>query len=142
MPDQAPEAEHAVAFLVDQARVEAAPELTVLGSAVKVMVGANPETVTLTNWVAAPPVPLQVNSYSVVLESTPVDQVPLVATAPCQPPEEMQEVAFSELQLKVDMPPSATVVGEAVSVTVGACEVTTICADCETDPPGPVQVSV
>jgi hypothetical protein len=142
LPDQPPEAEHAVAFLVDQVSVEAWPEVTVLGSALSVTAGANPDTVTVADWVAVPPVPVQVNSYSVVLESAPVDQVPLVAKAPCQPPEAVHAVAFSELQLRVDSPPSATVVGDADSVAAGAAEVTTTSADCEAVPPGPVHVSV
>jgi hypothetical protein len=58
-----------------------------------------------------------------------VDHVPLVATAPCQPPEAVQAVASCEFQLKVDMPPLATVVGEADSVTMGAGEVATTSAD-------------
>ena len=142
LPDQPPEAEHAVAFLVDQVSVEAWPEVTVLGSALSVTAGANPDTVTVADWVAVPPAPVQVNSYSVVLESAPVDQVPLVAKAPCQPPEAVHAVAFSELQLRVDSPPSATVVGDADSVAAGAAAVTTTSADCEAVPPGPVHVSV
>jgi hypothetical protein len=58
-----------------------------------------------------------------------VDHVPLVATAPCQPPEAVQAVASCEFQLKVDMPPLATVVGDADSVTMGAGEVATTSAD-------------
>jgi hypothetical protein len=104
--------------------------------------GASPETVTVADCVAEPPVPVQVSSYSVVLESAPVDQVPLVATVPCQPPEVVQAVAFSELQFKADMPPLPTVVGDADSVTVGEAEATTTSADWEADPPGPLQVSV
>jgi hypothetical protein len=76
------------------------------------------------------------------LASAPVDQVPLVATAPLQPSAVLHEVAFCELQLNVALPPLATVVGEADSVTVGAGESTTTSADCEADPPAPVQVSV
>ena len=40
------------------------------------------------------------------------------------------------------MLPAATVVGEAVSVTMGVCVVTTTSADCAADPPGPVHVKV
>jgi hypothetical protein len=58
-----------------------------------------------------------------------VDQVPLVATTPCQPPEAVHVVASCEFQLKVDMPPLATVVGDADSVTMGAGEVATTSAD-------------
>jgi hypothetical protein len=127
---------------VDQISVEAVPKLTLLGSALNVTTGGNAETVTVADCIAEPPVPVHVNSYSVVLERAPVDQVPLVATAPCQPPEAVQAVASCEAQLKVDMPPLATVVGDADSVTVGAGEATTTSADCEADPPGPLQVSV
>jgi hypothetical protein len=129
VPDQAPEAEHEVAFLADQASVEAVPEVTVLGEALNVTSGGNAETVTVADCVAEPPAPVQVSSYSVVSESAPVDQVPLVATAPCQLPEAVQAVALAEFQLKVDMPPLAIVVGDADSVTVGAGVVTTTSAD-------------
>jgi hypothetical protein len=78
----------------------------------------------------------------VVLVSAPVDQVPLVATAPLQPPEAVHAVAFSDFQLRLDEPPLATVVGKAVNATVGVGEVTAISADVEAEPPGPVQVSV
>jgi hypothetical protein len=142
VPDHEPEAEHAVAFLVDQANVEAPPELTVLGLALNVTTGGNPETVTVADCVADPPGPVQVKPYSVVLESVPVDHVPLVATAPFQPSEAVHAVAFSDFQLRLDMPPLTTLAGEAASVTVGASRVTTTSADCEADPPGPVQVSV
>jgi hypothetical protein len=62
VPDQAPEAEHAVAFIADQVRVEAAPESTVLGAALRVTTGGNPETVTVADCVAEPPDPVQVSS--------------------------------------------------------------------------------
>jgi hypothetical protein len=141
-PDHEPEAEHAAALLVDHVSVEAAPELTVLGFALSVTTGGNPDTVTVADCVAEPPGPVQVSPYSVVLASAPVDHVPLVATVPFQPPEAVQVVAFSEFQLKVDMPPMPIVVGDVDKVTVGEGEVTTTSADCEADPPGPVQVSV
>jgi len=141
-PDHPPEAEHEVAFFVAQVSVVEAPELMVLGLAVSVTVGAEAETVTVVACVADPPVPVQVKAYSVVLESAPVDQVPLVPTAPCQPPEAVQAVAFAELQRTLDTPPLATVEGDAVSTIVGSGEVTTTSADCEVDPPPPVQVRV
>jgi hypothetical protein len=83
---------------------------------------------------------MQVNSYSVVFTTGPVDHVPLVATAPFQPPEAVHAVTLSEFQLRVELPPLATVVGEAVSVTVGG--VTTTSVDCEAEPAGPVHVKV
>jgi hypothetical protein len=59
-----------------------------------------------------------------------VDHVPLVGTAPCQPPEAVQAVASCEFQVKVDTPPLPIVVGDADSATVGAGEVpTTTSAD-------------
>jgi hypothetical protein len=131
-----------VAFFADQVSVDAVPELTVLGAALNVTSGCNAETVTVADCVAERPAPVQVSSYSVVLESAPVDQVPLVATVPFQPPAAVQAVALAEFQLKVDVPPLAIVVGDADSVTVGASVVTTTSADWEADPPGPLQVSV
>ena len=129
LPDQAPEAEQDVAFCADQASVAAEPKVTVLGTALSVTSGGDAETVTVADCIADPPVPVHVNAYSVVLERAPVDQVPFVATPPCQPPEAVQAVAFCEFQLKVDMPPLAIVVGDADRVTVGAGEVTTTSAD-------------
>jgi hypothetical protein len=142
VPDHPPEPEHEVAFFAVQVSVVEAPEVTVLGLAVSVTEGAEAETVTVADCVAEPPVPVQVNSYSVVLERAAVDQVPLVPTTPCQPPEAVQAVAFVELQRRLDVPPAATVVGEADMMIVGTGEVTTTSADCEADPPRPEQVSV
>ena len=61
----------------------------------------------------------------VVLESGPVDHVPCVARAPLQPPEAVHPVALAEFQLRLDVPPAATVVGDTVRVTVGVAEVGT-----------------
>lgn len=142
VPDHPPEAEHEVAFFAAQVSVVEAPEVTVLGLAVSVTDGAEAETVTVADCVAEPPVPVHVNSYSVVLDRAPVDQVPLVPTAPCQPPEAVQAVALVELQRRLDVPPAATVVGLADMMIVGTGEVTTTSVDCEVDPPLPEQVSV
>jgi hypothetical protein len=142
LPGHAPEPEQEVAFFADQVSIVAAPELTVLGLAVSVIEGAKAETVTMADCVAEPPLPVQVSSNSVVLESLPVDQVPLVATAPCQPPEAVQEVAFCDCQFRLETPSLATVDGDAARVIVGAGVITTTSADCEADPPAPEQVSV
>ena len=63
VPDQAPEAVHEVALVVDQETVELPPLVTVLGLAVKLTVGAGVGGVTETvaDCVALPPVPLQVS---------------------------------------------------------------------------------
>ena len=69
--------------------------------------------------------------------------VPLVASAPVQPPEAVHEVALVLDQVSVELAPEAIVVGFAVSVTVGAAEVTVTVAEAGADvPPVPLQVSV
>jgi hypothetical protein len=62
-PDQAPEAVHEVAFVVDQLRVELLPLAMELGLAARLTVGAGVGEVTETvaAWVALPPAPVQVN---------------------------------------------------------------------------------
>jgi hypothetical protein len=142
LPDQAPEAEHEVAFAADQVTVEALPELTVLGLACSVTSGAEAVTVTVTDWVAEPPGPVQVNSYSVVLVRLPVDQVLLVGTNPCQPPLAVHSVASVAVHVKMELAKLLIVVGEAANVIEGAGSATTACAVCTTEPPSPVQVSV
>ena len=61
LPDQAPEAAQAVTLVEDHVSVEALPELTVLGAALSVIDGGDPETVTVAVCVAEPPAPVQVN---------------------------------------------------------------------------------
>jgi hypothetical protein len=61
VPDQAPEAEQEVALVADQLNVELPPLATVLGLAVKVTVGAGEVTDTVADWLALPPVPVQVS---------------------------------------------------------------------------------
>jgi hypothetical protein len=46
--------------------------------------------------------------------------VPLIASAPVQPPLAVQDVAFVLDQVRVELPPEEMVVGLADSVTVGA----------------------
>jgi hypothetical protein len=58
-----------------------------------------------------------------------VDCDPLVAWLPDQPPEAVQEVAFVEVHVKVELLPDTTLVGLALSVTVGAGVVTVTLAD-------------
>jgi hypothetical protein len=65
----------------------------------------------------------------VVLDNFPVVQVPLVATGPLQPPDAVHAVAFFDPQLKAEVPPLGTVVGEADSVTTGMGVITTTSAD-------------
>jgi len=74
-------------------------------------------------------------------ESAPVDCEPLTGMLPDQAPEAVHEVALVADQVKVELPPLATVLGLAEKVTVGAGEVTETVVDCVALPPVPVQVS-
>ena len=66
-----------------------------------------------------------------------------MARAPLQPPDAVQAVALVEDQVNVDAAPLATLVGLAVSVTVGVlgAGVTVTVADALALPPAPVQLS-
>ena len=63
LPDQAPEAVHEVAFVVDQLKVELLPLAMELGLAARLTVGAEVGEVTETvaAWAALPPAPVQVS---------------------------------------------------------------------------------
>ena len=71
-----------------------------------------------------------------------MDREPLEASLPLQPPDATQAVALVEDQDNVEALPLGTVLGLALSVTVGAGEVTETVADWEALPPVPVQVRV
>ncbi len=61
LPDQPPEAVQLVAFVEDQARVDAEPLLTVPGVALRLTVGlTGADTLTVTDRAALPPGPLHV----------------------------------------------------------------------------------
>lgn len=63
MPDQAPVAEHEVAFLDDQVNVDPLPVVTVLGLALKLTAALGfALTVTVADWEALPPAPAQVRT--------------------------------------------------------------------------------
>jgi hypothetical protein len=91
-----------------------------------------------------PPVPVQLSEYCVVAVSAGVVNVPLVARVPVQPPEAVQLVALVDVQVSVEVWPLCTLVGEAVSVTVGAADALPTVTVVEADalPPAPVQLSV
>lgn len=126
----------------DHVNVELPPLATLVGLALSETLGGAAETVTVADWDAEPPAPVQVSVYLVDALSAAVLCEPLVASLPLQPPEALQEAALVEAQVNVDVPPLAMVLGFAVSVTVGAGAVTVTVADCAALPPGPVQVSV
>ena len=58
-PDQAPNAVQDVALVADQVSMELLPLATVLGAADKLTVGAGVVTETVADWVALPPLPVQ-----------------------------------------------------------------------------------
>lgn len=84
----------------------------------------------------------------VVALSAPVDALPLVAFVPLQPADAVHADAFALLQVSVDAPPDARLVGLAARVTVGSgggaegVTVTETLADAGVVPVSPVQVSV
>jgi hypothetical protein len=117
-PDQAPEAEHEVAFVVDQLRVELEPDCTVVGFAEIMTVGA-PATRTVTESGVDPPAPVQVSVYVVWPVRGPTDWLPCVFFEPLHPPLAVQLEALLVVQLRVELPFSATVVGLAIRFTVG-----------------------
>jgi hypothetical protein len=144
-PLQPPEAVHAVVLVELQVSVEVPPLATVVGFASNVAV-ATGGAVTATTTVAAgltPPVPVQLSEYDVFVVSVPVLRLPLVGSAPLQPPEAVHAVALVELQVSVEVPPLATVVGFASNVTVGtgAAVTATMTVAAELTPPVPVQLS-
>ena len=76
--------------------------------------------------------------------SAPVLCVPLSGSVPDQPPDAAHALAWVVDQVRVALPPLATVLGLAVSAIVGAGagEVTETVADWAALPPGPEQLSV
>jgi hypothetical protein len=129
LPDQAPEAAHAVALAADQVSIELLPLATVLGLSARLTVGAGAVTETVADCVALPPVPVQVSPYVVLDLRAPVDCEPLTGMLPDQAPEAVQEVALVADQVNVELLPLATVLGLAANVTVGAGAVTETVAD-------------
>jgi hypothetical protein len=107
----------AVALVEDQVMVAAAPLFTVVGFSVRLTPGAGAVTVTVVDWVALPPVPVQVSAKLALAVSAPVDCEPLSALLPDQPPEAVHAVALVATQVKVLLLPLATVLGFAVKVT-------------------------
>ena len=68
--------------------------------------------------------------------------VPLVASAPLQPPLAVQELALVLDQVSIEEPPEAIEVGLAERVAVGAGSTVTVALAGALVPPVPVQVSV
>jgi hypothetical protein len=130
-----------VALVELHVNVDALPLATEVGVAVKVTVGAVTTVTVAVATLLVPPVPVHVKEYETVEVSAPVPSVPLVALVPLQLPDAAQEVAFVELHVSVAAPLRATVVGFAVSVTVGAGTTVTVAVATPLVPPTPLQVN-
>ena len=76
-------------------------------------------TVTVTDCIALPPVPVHESVNVLVVVRAPVDWLPLIALVPDQAPEAVQVVVFVEDQESVADPPGVIVVWLAERVTVG-----------------------
>jgi hypothetical protein len=112
---------HDDALVELQESVEEPPEITAAGLADIVTVGVVGAgvTVTVTDWVAEPPAPVQASEYVALAVRIPVVCDPEVVFVPDQAPEAVQEVALVELQFKVEAPPEVMEAGVAEIATVG-----------------------
>lgn len=122
VPVQPPDAVHDVALVELHVRVEEPPMATVVGLAVNTTVGTA-TAVTVTAAVAgalAPPAPEHTSEYEVLAVSAPVLCVPLVPSAPLQPPDAAHDVALVELHVRVAAAPAAILVGLTIKLAVGA----------------------
>jgi hypothetical protein len=141
-PLQPPDAVQAVAFVADQVSVELVPLATELGAALIRTVGAGALTETVADCVALPPGPAHVNEYVELADTEPVDCEPLSPLEPLQPPDAVQDVALVLDQVSEEEAPEFTVLGVALSVTIGAILDTVTVTDCVVvDPRHPVQIS-
>ena len=110
-----------VALLDDQLSVALCPSVIEFGVTEMFTVGGGACTVTVTDALAEPLVPVQLNVKVVVPVAIGVTTcVPLVASLPLQAPPAVQAVSSVEDQVRVEDCPSVMVVGLAVSVTPGA----------------------
>ena len=141
LPDHAPEAVHEVVLGADQERIELLPLATVLGLAVRLIVGTDALTDTVVDCVTLPPAPLQVRLYVEVLASAPVGCDPLLGSAPDHAPEAVHDEALVADQVSIELPLPVTVPGFALRVTTGGDAATVTVTDCVAEPPSPVQAS-
>lgn len=130
-----------LALVDDHVSVELPPLETVGGLALNRTPGCALDTVMVADCDAVPPAPWQVSVKFAVDVSVEVLREPLVASAPFQPPEAVQEVALVADQLKVEAAPFFTVLGLADKVTAGAGVVTETVVDCVVLPPEPLHAS-
>lgn len=130
LPDQPPDAVHAVALVAVQVSVLLLPLATVLGEAVNVTTAAGLGlTVTVADWLALPPAPVQVRPNVELAVSAPLVWLPLTALLPDQAPLAVQAVAFVADHLRVVVPLLSTVLGLAERLTTGVGAFTETVAD-------------
>ena len=141
VPLHAPEAVHEVAFVEDQVKVDPLPLATLVGLALIDTLGGVADTVTVTDWLAVPPAPVQVNVYFVVAVRAAVVFEPVIGSDPLQPPDALQDVALVADQVSFEVAPFLTVLGLAANVTAGGVVDTETDADLVVLPPVPVQVN-
>lgn len=78
----------------------------------------------VTDWLAVPPGPVQLNVNTVLAVSAGVWKVPLVGSLPVQPSFAVQLVAFVVDQVNVTVPPETTLDALGARLTVGAGAIT------------------
>ncbi len=145
LPVQPPEALHVFTLSPVHVSVELALRATLRGFADKATEGLPPDaTATLAVLTAVvPPAPAQVRVKAEFAVRVPVLCVPDVPREPLHEPEAAQLVAFVVLHVNCEAEPDCTLVGDAVSVTVGAPAADTVTvAVRETEPPVPLHASV
>lgn len=118
-PDHAPAALQAVALVLDQDNVAAAPGFTVDGVALIETVGGG-TTVTLTLRLVVPLGPVQASANVVVTNNGTVCSDPVSALLPDHPPVALQLVAPALVQVSVVVPFCAIELGARDNETVGA----------------------
>jgi hypothetical protein len=113
---------HEVAFVADQVSDELPLVVTCVGLAVRVTVGTGVPlvTVTVADWLALPPAPVQDKVYVMFEVSGPTLWLPETALVPVQAPEAVHEVAFVADQVSDELPLVVTCVGLAEMETAGA----------------------
>jgi len=137
-PLHPPDAVQAVAFEELQVNTPALPAATTLALAVSTAVGIT-FTVLLAGMLA-PPAPLQIIEYVVLVASAGMVCTPFNALVPLQPPDASHVVAFVDVQVSTMALPAVTVCALALSVVVGTTLTTRLAV--VPVPPAPVQVIV
>ncbi|GAB4466198.1 MAG: hypothetical protein OHK0044_05750 [Burkholderiaceae bacterium] len=149
VPLHAPEALQVVALVAVQLSVAALPLCTVPGVTANVSVGAGTGgalTLTVTACVTVPPAPVHESENALLAVSGPVDWDPDSGFCPDHVPDAAHVVAFADDHVNVAAPPLATLVGSALSETVGAgggggALWTMTVTDCVAVPPAPLHES-